>query len=93
MALSNHSPAPPAPALLHLPVVSQRTGKSRSELYRNITAGTFTRPVKLGTTSVWPDNEVTAVISAYIAGKSEAEIKSLVDELHAARIVARAVTA
>jgi prophage regulatory protein len=88
MTLSNHSPAPAAPALLHLPIVTQLIGKSRSEIYRNIAAGTFMRAVKLGNTSAWPNYEVTAIIAAYIAGKSEAEIKQLVDELHADRIAA-----
>ena len=43
-------------------------------------------PVAIGQRSVgWPSNEVQAINSARIAGKSEADIRTLVNQLHAAR--------
>jgi prophage regulatory protein len=37
----------------------------------------------------WPSPEVDALLSARIAGKSEDEIRALVDRLHAARKAAQ----
>ena len=34
----------------------------------------------------WPDYEVKAINTARIAGKTDAEIKALVDRLHAKRV-------
>ena len=48
--------------------------------------GLFTKPVPIGQRSVgWPDYEVVAINAARIAGKSEAEIRELVNRLHAKR--------
>lgn len=75
------------------PVVSQATGYSRSTLYRKIKEGLFTKPVSLGADKSgnscqvgWPANEVQAINAARIAGKSDSEIKKLVEELEAARV-------
>jgi prophage regulatory protein len=47
----------------------------------------FTPPVSLGARAVaWPSNEVESLVSAYIAGKSESEIKLLVKVLLEKRI-------
>ena len=52
-----------------------------------IKAGLFTKPVPIGERSVgWPDYEVKAINSARIAGKTEADIRDLVNRLHAKRI-------
>ncbi|OQX19914.1 MAG: transcriptional regulator, partial [Desulfobulbaceae bacterium A2] len=51
-----------------------------------ISQGLWTKPVSLGERSVgWPDNEVTAINEARIAGKSEEEIRALVIRLETAR--------
>lgn len=72
--------------LCRRPVVEQSIGKSRSTLYREIKAGLFPAPVKIGgDRSAWPANEVQSIINARIAGKSDEEIKALVTELEAAR--------
>lgn len=71
--------------LLRLPTVKQANGKSRTAIYRDIQKGLMTRPVKIGTLSAWPQNEVVALNKARIAGKSDEEIRKLVEELHAAR--------
>lgn len=60
--------------------------KSHASIYSAIHAGLFTKPVQIGQRSVgWPDYEVKAINAARIAGKSEAEIRKLVQRLHAKR--------
>lgn len=61
--------------------------KSHASIYNAIHAGLFTKPVQIGQRSVgWPDYEVKAINAARIAGKTEAEIRELVQRLHAKRI-------
>ncbi|MGZ8095699.1 MAG: helix-turn-helix transcriptional regulator [Methylosarcina sp.] len=72
--------------LTKLPGVKDATGKSRSTLYRDISKGLFTRPVKIGGDRVaWPQNEIDAINRARIAGKSDDDIKALVKKLHTDR--------
>ena len=72
--------------ILRLPAVKNRYGCSRSTLYLRISEGLWTKPVNLGARAVgWPANEVDAIIAARIAGKSEDEIRALVQQLEAAR--------
>lgn len=63
-------------------------GWSNSNGYARIKQGLFVEPVKMGMTSVWPDDEIAKIQAAHVAGKSEAEIRALVAELHAARKLA-----
>lgn len=59
---------------------------SRSTIYLRISQGLFTKPVSLGARAVgWPAREVAAINSARIAGKSDDEIRKLVQRLQAAR--------
>jgi len=59
---------------------------SRSTIYLRIAQGVFTKPVSLGGRAVgWPSSEVSALNAAWIAGKSDAEIRELVLRLQAAR--------
>lgn len=45
--------------ILRLPKVLERTGLSRSLLYRMLDAGDFPRPIKLGErVNGWRDNEI-----------------------------------
>lgn len=44
--------------------------------------GLFPRPVKLGRVSARPSEAVNAVIAARIAGKSDDEIRAIVEDLH-----------
>ena len=75
-------------AIFRMPAVKAETGhKSHASIYTAIKAGLFTKPVPIGERSVgWPDYEVKAINSARIAGKSEADIRDLVNRLHAKRI-------
>ncbi len=58
-------------ALLKLDEVKKRTALSRSSIYAKVAAGTFPRPVKQGSSSVWVDTEVQAWIDALIAGRDQ----------------------
>jgi len=60
-------------------------GWGHSTGYQKIKDGLFVKPVKTGATSVWPDDEIAIIQAAYIAGKSDTEIRVLVSELRAAR--------
>ena len=74
-------------SMFRMPAVKAETGhRSHASIYNAIKAGTFTKPVPIGQRSVgWPDYEVKAINAARIAGKSEAEIRELVNRLHAKR--------
>jgi prophage regulatory protein len=72
--------------ILRLPAVRTSTGLSRSTIYLRIAQGVFPKPVSLGGRAVgWPASEVAALSAAWIAGKSNSEIRDLVVKLEAAR--------
>jgi prophage regulatory protein len=72
--------------ILRLPAVLKERGKSRSSHYLDIQQGLFTRPVPIGARAVgWPAQEVAALNSARIAGKTDEEIRVLVAKLEVAR--------
>ena len=58
----------PAGQLLRLPSVENKTGLSKSEIYRRIKAGTFPVPIKLGARAVaWPAAHIEAWVNDLIA--------------------------
>jgi prophage regulatory protein len=71
-----------------MPAVKAETGhKSHASIYTAVKRGLFVKPVSIGERSVgWPDYEVKAINQARIAGQTEAQIKELVNRLHAKRI-------
>lgn len=72
----------PLITLLRKPVVLKALGLSNSTFYERISKGEIPPGVSLGGRSVaWPDYEVKAVLTAIIAGKSQDEIKELVNQL------------
>jgi len=72
-----------------MPAVQAETGLSRSTLYAYIKSGLLSRPVALGARAVGiPAHEVDALNAARIAGKSDSEIRALVEKLEAARRLA-----
>jgi prophage regulatory protein len=75
-------------SILRMPAVKAETGhRSHASIYLAIKAGLFTRPVLIGHRAVgWPADEVQAICAARVAGKSEAELRELVDTLHSMRI-------
>jgi len=73
----------PSPkALLRRPAVQALTGLSRTTIYRRIKEELFIPPVDIGGNMVgWPAEEVDAINKARIAGKSDDDIKRLVEDL------------
>ena len=64
---SHHVELQQVGSLLRLKEVCRRTGKSRSDIYRCVTEGTFPRPVKLGErASAWVESEAVDWILARI---------------------------
>ena len=60
--------------------------RSHASIYNAIRDGLFTRGVAIGQRSRgWPASEIHAINAARIAGKTEAEIRELVNALHAKR--------
>ena len=60
--------------------------RSNASIYNLIRDGLWTKPVPIGQRSVgWPDDEVRALCAARIAGKTDNEIRALVNRLHSKR--------
>lgn len=71
-----------------LPQALAESGKTRSPWYQDIQRGLMTTPVKLGRRAAgWPAEEIKAINQARIAGKTEQQIRDLVERLHQARKV------
>jgi prophage regulatory protein len=75
-------------SILRMSEVKAETGhRSHASIYTAIKAGTFTTGVAIGQRlRGWPKIEVDAINVARIAGKTEAEIRELVQRLYAKRI-------
>ena len=74
------------PTILRFPSIKSETGLSRTTVHRRIHEGLFPRPVSLGAKAVgWPAAEIAALNAARIAGKSNEEVRALVQRLHADR--------
>lgn len=72
--------------ILRIPAVKFQSGLSRSTIYQRISEGLWTKPVSLGARAVgWPSDEVDAINSARIAGKTDEEIRILVAKMEADR--------
>lgn len=74
-------------SIWRMPSVKAETGhRSHASIYNAINDGLFTKPVQIGQRAVgWPSDEVKAINAARIAGKTETEIKELVQRLHVKR--------
>ena len=73
--------------IFRLPEVKRVLGhRADASVYNAIRDGKFTTGVAIGQRAKgWPDYEVDAIITARIAGKSDAEIRELVKLLHTKR--------
>ena len=72
--------------ILRGPAVGDIMAESKSTRHNRIAQGLLTAPISLGPRAKgWPEYEIQAIVAARIAGKSEADIKSLVISLMAAR--------
>lgn len=72
--------------ILRIPAAKTQSGYSRSTIYLRIEQGLWTKPVSLGPRAVgWPAHEIDALIAARISGKTDPQIRDLVELLHAKR--------
>lgn len=72
--------------ILRIPAAKSQSGYSRSTIYLRIAQGLWTKPVSLGLRAVgWPANEIDSLNAARISGKTDAEIRELVQALHTKR--------
>ena len=78
-----HAPTPEAPSYIRpKDACRQLGGMGLSTLYAHIDRGMFPKPVALSRRFVvFPQEEVTAVINARLAGKTDDEVRQLVAEL------------
>jgi prophage regulatory protein len=59
--------------VLRLKAVKEKTGKGHTKIYEEIKAGTFPRPIKIGTRAVgWLEHEIDEYIEAKIAERDSA---------------------
>ena len=73
-------------SILRIPAAKTKSGYSRSTIYMRIAQGLWTKPVSLGPRAVgWPSNEIEALNAARISGKSDTQIRDLVETLHTQR--------
>lgn len=78
-----HAPTPEAPSYVRpKDACRQLGGMGLSTLYAHIDRGMFPKPVALSRRFVvFPQEEVTAIINARLAGKTDDEVRQLVAEL------------
>ena len=72
--------------MMRVHAVTSSRGLSKSKIYDDIKKGLFLPPVATDLREKsWAEHEVDSINRAYLAGKSEAEIRSVVADLIAAR--------
>lgn len=75
-----------ATSILRIPAARNQSGYSRSTIYLRISQGLWTKPVRLGPRAVgWPSSEIEVLNAARISGKTDDEIRQLVQSLHTKR--------
>lgn len=79
--------AAPVWGILRIEAVKSLTGtRSHATIYAHVKAGLFPDSIPLGARAVgWPADEVQAVVAARVAGADDAELRALVQQLHARR--------
>lgn len=58
--------------LLRMPQVLYRVGLKKTVIYERIKAGSFPKPIKLGSASAWPEHEVEAWIAQQVEEQRKA---------------------
>ena len=77
--------------ILRFPDLRKGYGLARGTVYENIYRGTFPTPIRISTRSVgFLQSEVEQVFRARVAGKTDADIRTLVCKIHEARKTAGA---
>lgn len=66
MAMPDEPHHIPPDTLLPFSEASRRVGLGRTSIYAGIAAGTFPKPVKIGTRSLWVEREINVWITAQI---------------------------
>ncbi|WP_211296778.1 helix-turn-helix transcriptional regulator [Malikia granosa] len=76
-------------ALLRKPQTKAEMGyRSDTSITNAIKAGLLTKPVPIGPRALgWPDDEIRAINAARIAGKTDDEIRALVEHLQGQRAI------
>ncbi len=75
-------------ALLRIKVARSMSGDSHGGFYGKISSGLMVKPIKISArAAAIPAHEIEAIDAARIAGKSEDDIRKLVQRLHAQRVV------
>lgn len=75
------------PKILRMKQIRAQFNIPPSTIYDHIERGIFMRPIKFGERiSRWLESECVAIMSARIAGKSETDIKDLVQSLENQRV-------
>ena len=86
MSNNTHQGANMLHTILRIPAANTHSGYSRSTIYLRIAQGLWTKPVSLGPRAVgWPAHEIDALNVARISGKTDAQIRELVESLHTKR--------
>ena len=63
--------------------------RSTTTVYNNLNAGLLTKPILIGQRAVaWPEHEIQAIAGALVAGKTRDQIRALVTDLTARRVMA-----
>lgn len=65
--------APRGEVLLRLPQVLAMTGRGRTSTLDDVKAGTFPKPIKCGSASLWLHSEVQAWIAARVRQSREGQ--------------------
>lgn len=72
--------------LLRIDPARKRLGVGRGTFYDAMSKGLMVRPVKIGArAAAIPEYELDQIIAARIAGKSDCEVRGLVERIHAER--------
>lgn len=71
--MNTHAEPTPPRRLLRRAEVMDRVGLSKSTLYSRISAGTFPKPVTLGSSVRWVESEVEGWISERVSERDHAE--------------------
>jgi prophage regulatory protein len=81
--MNAHSPTPAAPNYVRpKDACRQLGGMGLSTLYAHIDRGMFPKPVALSRRFVvFPQEDVTAIINARLAGKTDEDVRQLVSEI------------
>jgi prophage regulatory protein len=62
--------------------------RSATSIYNNLNAGLLTKPILIGQRAVaWPEHEIQAIAGAMVAGQTRDQIRALVTDLTARRVI------